>query len=119
VGERVAGLHLGAVDDPPPAAVAPGEAPDGAPAAALAGRYGGRWRIGERLGTARHGITFRDLELIVHRAEVEAGDALADGPAEAAWHPRPALAGLPLSSMVPKALAAAAPATSRRGGRRR
>lgn len=94
---------------------------------ALARRYGSGWRIGERLATTRHGITFRDLELVIHRADLEGGEGVAEGGAEAAWHRRPALAGLPLSSMVGKALAAVAaadgesppagPAT--RGGRRR
>jgi A/G-specific adenine glycosylase len=76
-------------------------------AAALARRYGGRWRLGGALATARHAITFRDLELVAHRAAVEPEPgAAAPVAAQAGWHRRPALARLPLSSMVGKVLAA-------------
>jgi A/G-specific adenine glycosylase len=106
-------------------------APAADPGAALALRYGGRWRLGGPLATARHAITFRDIELVAHRAAVEsnavagaAGEAEGDGDpaiAAAGWHRRPALAGLALSSMVGKVLAAvdAAEAATREGDRRR
>lgn len=81
------------------------ESPDAA-GAALARRYGGRWRIGERLATVRHGITTRAFELRVHRAEVAGGGALADGGAEARWASDDEVAALPTSSMVEKILTA-------------
>ncbi len=70
---------------------------------ALAGRYGGTWRLGPRLAEVRHGITYRDLEVGVHRAEV-AGVA----PAEEAvgWFDAGGRGGLPLSSLVGKVLKA-------------
>jgi A/G-specific adenine glycosylase len=102
------------------------------PGAALASRYGGRWRLGGPLATARHAITFRDIELVAYRAAVEGatvegttvertageGDPAIGG---AGWHRRPALAGLALSSMVGKVLAAvdAAVAATREADRRR
>lgn len=75
--------------------------------AELAERYGGSWRLGEELGVVRHGITFRDLVLTVRRAtcETEAG-VVAEGP-EAGWFEPRAVARLPHSAMVDKALAAA------------
>ncbi len=91
-------------------------------AAALERRYGGRWKLGERLGDARHGITYRALELAVHRAEREATDRAAPAAGgEPGWFPRARLGELPLSSMVGKALAVAdgAAVTPRRGRRRR
>ncbi len=89
-------------------AVAEGGGADGGAgaAAALAERYGGRWTLGARLGAIRHGITHRALEIDLHRAEVEGTGALTDNPLEAGWFERDRLAALPLSSMVPKALAA-------------
>jgi A/G-specific adenine glycosylase len=84
----------------------------GAAREALARRYGGRWRIGERLATVRHGITTRAFELRVHRAELltdggdgAAGGELAEGP-EARWASDRDLADLPTSSMVEKILSA-------------
>lgn len=74
-----------------------------APEAALAERYGGAWRLGPRLGEVRHGITFRDLEIGVHRAEV-AGAGLAG---EAGWFDAEARTGLGLSSLVGKVLGVA------------
>jgi A/G-specific adenine glycosylase len=74
-------------------------------AAALGERYGGRWRLGRALGRARHGITFRDLELHAFAATVDTAGELAEGAGEAAWHPRDALSALPLSSLVGKVLA--------------
>jgi A/G-specific adenine glycosylase len=79
------------------------EGDDGAAAAALAARYGGRWRLGPRVAEVRHGITFRDLEVAVHRAEVETGGEVREGP-EAGWFGAAARAALPLSSLVGKVL---------------
>jgi A/G-specific adenine glycosylase len=77
---------------------------DGEPAAALAARYGGRWRLGPRVAEVRHGITFRDLEVAVHRAELDvAGGEVRDG-REAGWFDAEGRAGLPLSSLVGKIL---------------
>ena len=73
---------------------------------ALAERYGARWTLGPRLGAIRHGITFRNLEIVLHRATVHPTGHLTDSPQEAAWIPRQDLPTLPLSSMVPKALKA-------------
>jgi A/G-specific adenine glycosylase len=83
------------------------EAGDGDAAAALGRRYGGRWRLGERLGSVRHGITDRSFELEVLRAEVEAGDEVAEG-REAGWFSAGEIAALPISSMVRKVLGALA-----------
>jgi len=87
------------------------EAVDGAGAAdLLAGRYGGRWRLGEPVATVRHGITHRDFELHVRPARVEAGGAVAEGPEgrEAGWFGPDEIAALPTSSMVAKVLRALA-----------
>jgi len=81
----------------------------GEPAAALAARYGGGWRLGPQVAEVRHGITFRDLTVAVHRAELASGkrqevregmpDELAAG-----WFDAAGRAGLPLSSLVGKVL---------------
>jgi adenine-specific DNA glycosylase len=99
---------------------------DGAPAdqppeVALAARYGGRWHLGSRAASVRHGITYRDLEIDVHRAELAWGGEVRAGMA-AGWFDDAGRAGLPLSSLVGKVMAsletAAAPATRSRGRRR-
>jgi A/G-specific adenine glycosylase len=69
----------------------------------LARRYGGRWRLGERLGQVRHGITHRAFELEIYRATVEGAAAVAEGP-EARWAGDEEVARLPTSSMVEKVL---------------
>ena len=90
------------------------------PAGALRARYGTAFRIGERCGEVRHGITHRALTLEVCRAELSGGDGVPadgapaelaepDGGREARWVPLAELAGLPASSMVGKALAVALP----------
>jgi A/G-specific adenine glycosylase len=76
----------------------------GAPEAALAARYGGRWRLSPRLAEVRHGITYRDLEVGVHRAEVAGIPKKAAG--SSGWFDEAGRAGLPLSSLVGKVLAA-------------
>ncbi|HEV2852421.1 MAG TPA: A/G-specific adenine glycosylase [Thermoanaerobaculia bacterium] len=96
------------------------------PEAALASRYGGRWTVGERVGRARHGITYRDLEIDVHRAELAWGGEVREGnPAiTAGWFDEAGRANLPLSSLVGKVLEAvatpeaAAPARRSRSRRR-
>jgi A/G-specific adenine glycosylase len=99
---------------------------DEPPETALAGRYGGRWTLGSRAARVRHGITYRDLEIDVHRAELATGGEVHQGLA-AGWFDEAGRAGLPLSSLVGKVMAAlgpsirpeaAAPATRSRGRRR-
>lgn len=75
--------------------------------AALAARYGGTWKLGPRLGEVRHGITFRDLEVAVHHAEVAGawrGGGEGEGEIRSGWFDAPGRAGLPLSSLVGKVL---------------
>lgn len=72
--------------------------------AALAARYGGTWKLGPRLGEVRHGITFRDLEVVVHRAEVAGSWREDGGEIRSGWFDEPGRAGLPLSSLVGKVL---------------
>jgi len=79
------------------------EAGDGDPAAALGARYGGSWRLGPQAGEVRHGITFRDLAVAVHRAELKGAGEVREGPA-AGWFDAQGRAGLPLSSLVEKVL---------------
>jgi len=71
----------------------------------FAQRYGGRWRLAEPAARVRHAVTFRDLEVAVHRAEVAAADSLAEG-REAGWFDEEGRRALPLSALVGKALAA-------------
>jgi A/G-specific adenine glycosylase len=84
----------------------------GDPQAVLAGRYGGRWTIGPRVGGVRHGITYRDLEVDVHRAELAWGGEVREGMA-AGFFDEAGRASLPLSSLVGKVLAAAGLSGSR------
>lgn len=86
------------------------------PHAALAARYGGRWRLhpGE-VGRLRHAITHRQIEVRLQRGEVEAGET-GEGQ-ETGRFDAEELRRLPLSSLVGKALAAAECTT--RGDRRR
>ena len=71
----------------------------------FAQRYGGCWRLAEPAARVRHAVTFRDLEVAVHRAEVAAADSLAEGRA-AGWFDEEGRRALPLSALVGKALAA-------------
>lgn len=71
---------------------------EGDPEDNLAARYGGAWRLGPRVAEVRHGITYRDLEVSAHLAEVEAEGA------ESGWFDAAGRAGLPLSSLVGKVL---------------
>jgi A/G-specific adenine glycosylase len=78
------------------------------PAAGLAERYGGRWRLDPLVARVRHGITYRDIEVDVHRGKVESGGTVQEG-IEAGWFDASGRAGLPLSSLVGKVLAAVEP----------
>lgn len=81
----------------------PRSATRAATASALAGRYGGSWRLidtGTRVG---HGITFRSFTLHVYRARFAAGDSVAEGP-EAAWVGAEGRVRFPTSAMVEKVL---------------
>lgn len=69
-----------------------------APEEGLAERYGGRWSIGPKVGGVRHSITFRDLELDVHRAEAVAPEGTLG------WFGEQERAEMPLSSLVKKVL---------------
>jgi A/G-specific adenine glycosylase len=72
-----------------------------APEQGLAQRYGGRWSLGPRVGGVRHSITYRDLELEVHRAEVVTPEGTWG------WFGEGERAEMPLSSLVRKVLKAA------------
>jgi A/G-specific adenine glycosylase len=87
----------------------------GTPESVLAARYGGRWTLAARAARVRHGITYRDLEIDVHPAEVAWGGELHAGMA-AGWFDAAGRAGLPQSSLVGKVLAALGPSP---GGRPR
>ena len=80
-------------------------------AAALGRKYGGRWTVGGPLGTARHAITHRRIEVAVRRA-AWTPDGAAEG-SPAGWYARHEIEGLPTSSLVGKALRAGAPARAR------
>jgi A/G-specific adenine glycosylase len=82
-----------------------GVAEEGPPEAALAARYGGSWSLAARSARVRHGITYRDLEIDVHRAELSWDTGLRGGPS-AGWFDEAARAALPLSSLVGKVLGA-------------
>lgn len=73
----------------------------------FADRYGGRWSIGESLGRVRHSITHRSFDVEVLATRMEAGEEVAEGQ-EAGWFTAHELEGLPMSSLVRKALAVAA-----------
>jgi len=87
---------------------------DGEPAAELGRRYGGRWRLGDRVATVRHSITHRALEVEVRRAELDSGAELAEG-REAGWWTEAELTGLAVSSLVPKVLSAVGAAVGAAG----
>ena len=71
----------------------------------LAERYGGRWHLEPLAAQVRHGITYRDIEVDVHRGEVQSGGTLQEG-VEAGWFDAAGRGRLPLSSLVGKVLAA-------------
>ncbi|MEM7050212.1 MAG: A/G-specific adenine glycosylase [Acidobacteriota bacterium] len=71
-------------------------------------RYGGEWRIGDRLGTVRHGITYRSLTVEVFEGALEGGVEVAESTVEAGWFDDSARRRLALSALVEKALRKAA-----------
>jgi adenine-specific DNA glycosylase len=81
--------------------------------AALARRFGARFRLGERLGEIRHTITYRSLRVEVRRAALEDGAAVGEG-IEAIWASPEDLARLALSALAAKLLACARPPPLRR-----
>jgi A/G-specific adenine glycosylase len=94
------------------------------PAGGLRQRYGGLWSLGPREAGVRHGITYRDLEVDVHRADLAWGGEVREG-MPAGFFDGAGRAGLPLSSLVGKVLgaldsrlAAAEPARRSRSRRR-
>jgi A/G-specific adenine glycosylase len=107
---------------------------DGHAAAAgrrLAAKYGGAgdaaarsgWRLGPEVARVRHGITYRDFEVSVCGAKLEAGVvAEAGGGSECGWFDAEEREALPASSLVGKVLRAVAAAaggneeTGRLGG---
>jgi A/G-specific adenine glycosylase len=94
-----------------------GVAEPGAPEPSLAERYGGGWTLGPRLAGVRHGITYRDLEIDVHRAEIAWGGEVREG-AAAGFFDEAGRAGLPLSSLVGKVLGALAATSASSAGSR-
>ena len=74
-------------------------------ASELARRYGGSWRLGAQVGTARHGITYRDITVAVHLGEVGGGEEIREGP-EAGWFGAEEIGNLATSSLVGKILSA-------------
>ncbi len=77
----------------------------------LGARYGGRWSLREQEAAVRHGITYRNLEIAVHRAELAErpkGGPVRHGSeapeAAAGWFDEGRRAGLPQSSLVGKVL---------------
>lgn len=84
-----------------PWAAADGGAEGDGVAEELSKRYGGRWRLGERVATVRHSITHRALEVEVRRGELLGGSDLGEG-VEAGWWAQRELGGLALSSLVRK-----------------
>ncbi len=97
-----------------------GGTPSGeAPEAGLAARYGGRWAVGPRVAQVRHGITYRHIEVDVHRAELSwGGEARQPRAGAAGWFGERQRADLPLSSLVGKVLGALGTATSGARARR-
>jgi A/G-specific adenine glycosylase len=87
----------------------------GDPRSRLAGRYGGVWTLGPRSAGVRHGITYRDLEVDVHRAGLAWGGEVRDGMA-AGFFDGAGRTGLPLSSLVGKVLKALPPAETMSAG---
>ncbi len=81
------------------------ESPTGDPAAELRERLGLHLRLGVLLGQARHAITFRRIRARVHAARLER--PLPPGDGRWLWAAPEELAGLPLTTLTRKLLAAA------------
>ncbi len=71
--------------------------------AELGRRYGGTWRLGHRIGSARHGITYRDIKVAVHLGEIGDRGEIREGP-EAGWFGAEEIGRLASSSLVGKIL---------------
>ena len=89
-----------------------GEGPGEAMERELGRRYGGRWRLGQRLAGKRHAITDRRIEAELWRASRDDDATVAEGP-EAGWHAPESLAELPTGSLDRKLLGAAGDLGSR------
>ena len=76
---------------------------DASPESQLSARYGGRWRVGNRLGLVRHSITKRAFEIEIVEGALETPSDLAEG-AEAGWFDGDEIEGLAVSSLVKKVL---------------
>ena len=82
----------------------------------FADRYGGHWHIGESLGNVKHSITHRAFEIEVLSARLVGTGVVAAGE-EAGWFAPQDLENLPVSSLVRKVLAVAAPGSTALAGR--
>ncbi|HEY6322991.1 MAG TPA: A/G-specific adenine glycosylase [Thermoanaerobaculia bacterium] len=77
----------------------------------LAEKYGGDWRLGPALAAVRHGITYRDLRVAIHGAELLStrADEVREG-VDSGWFDAGERASLPMSALVGKVLRARAAA---------
>jgi A/G-specific adenine glycosylase len=77
----------------------------------LSEKYGGDWQLGPALAAVRHGITYRDLRVTIHGAELlSAGvDEVREG-VDSGWFDAGERAALPMSALVGKVLRARAAA---------
>jgi A/G-specific adenine glycosylase len=100
-------------DEPPPPRVRPAAnaATSDARDRGLSEKYGGDWRLGPTLAAVRHGITYRDLRVTIHGAELlSAGaDEVREG-VDSGWFDAGERAALPMSALVGKVLRARAAA---------
>ncbi len=69
----------------------------------LSRRYGGSWSLGDRIGTARHGITYRDITVAVYGGKIGDRGEVREGP-EAGWFAGEEIGRLASSSLVGKIL---------------
>jgi A/G-specific adenine glycosylase len=101
-------LELRDEQAPPPPRLRPATR---AAAGGLAEKYGGDWRLGPALAAVRHGITYRDLRVTIHGAELlSAGaDEVREG-VDSGWFDAGERAALPMSALVGKVLRARAAA---------
>jgi len=118
---RPEGGLLGGTWELPHGFVADGEPAEAALASALGERFGGRWTVGERRAVVRHAVLDRRITLEAFDA-APAGGRLPRTGKERVYAAGGDLAGLPLSSLVTKTLAAAGgerPAATPRPSKRR
>jgi len=90
---------------PPPVRPAASAGTNDANGRGLSEKYGGDWRLGPALGAVRHGITYRDLRVTVHGAELLAAgaDEVREG-VDSGWFDAGERAALPMSALVGKVL---------------